>query len=265
MTSISAFLANGLRHALHVRQQPGRRARGMRLTLLDKASGQVLWQEDGGRRHGRLPRAATRELAMLRDRLDGHTWPGDPPGRSAWAALAAGALAGLGIAADVPRQRGLPPCPEPAWLQDHGRDLAGRPVWLVPSAGRAWLRLRQAAAADGLAFAVVSSWRSVLRQAELLRGKMAAGRSLAELLEVNALPGYSEHHLGTTIDLHAGRGPLLEEAFESTPAFAWLDAHAGRFGFRLSYPRGNPHGIAYEPWHWRWHAPAAAPEERPRS
>ncbi|MHB8392777.1 MAG: D-alanyl-D-alanine carboxypeptidase family protein, partial [Acidobacteriaceae bacterium] len=26
--------------------------------------------------------------------------------------------------------------------------------------------------------------------------------------------------------------------------------HAGHFGFRLSYPRNNRHGIAYEPWHW---------------
>jgi D-alanyl-D-alanine carboxypeptidase len=26
--------------------------------------------------------------------------------------------------------------------------------------------------------------------------------------------------------------------------------HADRFGFRLSYPYGNPHGMAYEPWHW---------------
>jgi D-alanyl-D-alanine carboxypeptidase len=29
--------------------------------------------------------------------------------------------------------------------------------------------------------------------------------------------------------------------------------HAGDHGFRMSYPRGNPHGISYEPWHWRWH------------
>ena len=29
-------------------------------------------------------------------------------------------------------------------------------------------------------------------------------------------------------------------------------ARAGDFGFALSYPRGNRHGIAYEPWHWCW-------------
>ncbi|MET0229666.1 MAG: D-alanyl-D-alanine carboxypeptidase family protein, partial [Rhodanobacteraceae bacterium] len=38
-----------------------------------------------------------------------------------------------------------------------------------------------------------------------------------------------------------------------SPAFRWLMRHAKRFGFRLSYPRSNRHGIAYEPWHWCWH------------
>ena len=46
----------------------------------------------------------------------------------------------------------------------------------------------------------------------------------------------------------------VEEEFERSPAFAWLKRHASRFGFRLSYPRRNRHGMAYEPWHWCWHA-----------
>ncbi|HZX89661.1 MAG TPA: D-alanyl-D-alanine carboxypeptidase family protein, partial [Rudaea sp.] len=25
------------------------------------------------------------------------------------------------------------------------------------------------------------------------------------------------------------------------------------YNFHLSFPRGNAHGIAYEPWHWCWH------------
>ena len=33
---------------------------------------------------------------------------------------------------------------------------------------------------------------------------------------------------------------------------AWLRTNAPRFGFHLSYPRNNPHGIGYEPWHWCW-------------
>jgi D-alanyl-D-alanine carboxypeptidase len=44
--------------------------------------------------------------------------------------------------------------------------------------------------------------------------------------------------------------PDLEEDFEETPAFRWLSANAGRFGFVLSFPRDNPHDYVYEPWHW---------------
>ena len=50
--------------------------------------------------------------------------------------------------------------------------------------------------------------------------------------------------------------PPAEESFETTPAFAWLSQHAARHGFSLSYPRGNPHGIVYEPWHWRFRSRA---------
>ena len=42
----------------------------------------------------------------------------------------------------------------------------------------------------------------------------------------------------------------LEEVFEDSEAFDWLLGNAGDYGFRLSYPRDNAYGIAYEPWHW---------------
>ncbi len=52
--------------------------------------------------------------------------------------------------------------------------------------------------------------------------------------------------------------PPAEESFEATPAFAWLQAKAPAHGFHMSYPRDNPHGIIYEPWHWCYAPPAAA-------
>lgn len=263
MTSLPEVLANGLRCALHVRAGgAGGRGPARRLALLDKATGRTLWRCGGRPGRQRLARGPARELAMLRDRLRGRPWPCDPCGRSAWSGEAARALAGLGIGAGVPVERGLALCPEPPWLAAFGRDLAGRVLWLAPAAGRAWQRMRHAAVAEGIALLPVSGWRSLLRQAALVRAKVAAGRTLAQVLAVNALPGYSEHHLGTTLDLHAGDGPVLEEAFEETAAFAWLQRHAAGFGFHLSYPRGNRHGIAYEPWHWRWHDPfSAAPTQ----
>jgi len=44
--------------------------------------------------------------------------------------------------------------------------------------------------------------------------------------------------------------PPLEEEFEKSVAFQWLSVNAKDFGFRLSYPKENRFGIAYEPWHW---------------
>jgi len=74
--------------------------------------------------------------------------------------------------------------------------------------------------------------------------------SLADILKVSAYPGYSEHHTGRAVDIGSPDCAHLTEAFEATREFSWLAEHAAGFGFVLSYPRDNPHGIAFEPWHW---------------
>jgi D-alanyl-D-alanine carboxypeptidase len=76
------------------------------------------------------------------------------------------------------------------------------------------------------------------------------GRPLDDILTHIAIPGFSEHHSGRAVDIHEDGHTVLEEEFEKTQAFAWLRENAARFGFRLSYPRGNDQGIIYEPWHW---------------
>ena len=75
-----------------------------------------------------------------------------------------------------------------------------------------------------------------------------------------ARPGYSEHHTGLAIDLGEEASPACDVAtkFEETRAFQWLQAHAGQFGYEMSYPRGNETGINYEPWHWRFVGTPAA-------
>ncbi|MBT8145423.1 MAG: D-alanyl-D-alanine carboxypeptidase family protein, partial [Gammaproteobacteria bacterium] len=61
---------------------------------------------------------------------------------------------------------------------------------------------------------------------------------------------FSEHHTGRALDLNTDGCAVLQEEFENTSAFQWLMAEAQSFGFILSYPRDNPWGIVYEPWHW---------------
>ena len=55
---------------------------------------------------------------------------------------------------------------------------------------------------------------------------------------------------GRALDIGTPDEPPAEESFERTTAFAWLRDNAGAYGFVMSYPRDNPHGIVYEPWHW---------------
>jgi len=63
--------------------------------------------------------------------------------------------------------------------------------------------------------------------------------------------GYSEHQLGTTLDLAdtTTNGPYL--SFQDTEAYQWLLKNAYRYGFTLSYPDDNEFYV-FEPWHWRF-------------
>jgi D-alanyl-D-alanine carboxypeptidase len=97
---------------------------------------------------------------------------------------------------------------------------------------------------------IVSGYRDFEYQASLIRKKLNAGQALGDILAVNAAPGFSEHHTGRAIDIASpGSRPLTEE-FEASEAFAWLEQNAAIYGFSMSYPRDNPQGFIYEPWHW---------------
>ena len=137
-------------------------------------------------------------------------------------------------------------------LVEIGRNPDGRLLELVPPAAAAWRRLRDEAASDGMELIAVSAFRSVARQTEIIRRKLDDGKPIAEILRYIAAPGFSEHHTGRAIDIGCPGFIDLEENFETTPAFAWLQRQAGRWGFSLSYPRGSETGIGYEPWHWLW-------------
>jgi D-alanyl-D-alanine carboxypeptidase len=91
-----------------------------------------------------------------------------------------------------------------------------------------------AAAADGVTLSVTSSYRSYEFQERLVAENPGQG-------DLIALPGHSEHQLGTTVDLSGGD--------------AWLAANAARFGFAVSFPAGrSPTFTCYssEPWHYRY-------------
>ena len=159
----------------------------------------------------------------------------------------------LGIDSDAYAERtDLPLVAEPAWLAFAGFDRFRRPLWLRVEAAHAWSSLRDAAMRDGIVLESISGYRSHDYQLGIFERKLTRGQVVDDILTVNAAPGYSEHHSGFALDIGAPGEPPAEESFEGTPAFDWLARHAGRHGFAMSYPRDNPHGIVYEPWHWRF-------------
>lgn len=160
----------------------------------------------------------------------------------------------LGVPRDYGTLRKLRMQREPARLVAIGTDIHGRTQWLQPRAARALARMREAAAADRVELQIVSAFRSIEYQLGIIQRKRARGLSIDEILRVSAAPGYSEHHSGRCVDFTTAGFAPLEEAFECSAAFRWLRQNAMHYGFTLSYPSENLHGIAYEPWHWCWRA-----------
>jgi LAS superfamily LD-carboxypeptidase LdcB len=60
----------------------------------------------------------------------------------------------------------------------------------------------------------------------------------SECTPPTARPGRSMHERGLAVDLTSGGEPITSR---DDPAFRWLDANAGRWGFK---------NLPSEPWHW---------------
>ena len=156
----------------------------------------------------------------------------------------------LGIPENYGRADAKPVYEEAAELVDVGPNLVGRMQRLEPKTAVRWAAMVDAAAGEGIQLLIVSGYRSFEYQAGLIRNKIESGQSVSDILRVNAAPGFSEHHTGLAVDIASpGSRPLTEE-FEGSAAFRWLTANAAGFGFSMTYPRDNPWGFVYEPWHW---------------
>jgi D-alanyl-D-alanine carboxypeptidase len=159
-------------------------------------------------------------------------------------------IAEFGLSSKTVSERGLVAFEEAELLEvaEVGND--GREHLLTPVAAKNWRLMKQAALSDGESIFIVSGYRSVSRQAKIIRAKLKAGQSIDDIFEVFAPPGFSEHHSGQAVDLSTPGIVERDIRFESTTAFQWLRRNAERFGYRLSYPPGNARGYKYEPWHW---------------
>ena len=129
----------------------------------------------------------------------------------------------------------------------------GKVYRLIAPAAQAWRAMQQQAAADGVGIYLVSAYRSLAYQAELIRAKQQAGIPPQDFFTSLAPPGCSEHHTGRAVDINTPGCDEVTGVFGETGAFVWLQANADRFGFVMSFPLNNPWGFICEPWHWCWH------------
>lgn len=104
---------------------------------------------------------------------------------------------------------------------------------------------------------VQSAYRSYEKQKTLFNNKVeyykreGKNQDEAEKLAQTIVqkPEMSEHNLGLAADFNT-----VENDFEDTDAFKWLQKHAVEYGFILRYPKDKQDitGITYESWHWRY-------------
>lgn len=102
---------------------------------------------------------------------------------------------------------------------------------------------------DGVNLGVVSAFRSFGEQGALKASYTVQYGSGANAFSADQ--GYSEHQLGTTVDFSSNEVGGGLNNFDTTTAYTWLVDNAYKYGFVLSYPKGNAYYI-YEPWHWRF-------------
>lgn len=120
-----------------------------------------------------------------------------------------------------------------------------------------------AAKSEGHNMRITSAYRSYQDQQNVYEGwvqyEMGFGKSRAQAESdantYSALPGFSEHQLGTTADISSLDCIGIETVCAANERFwVWLKDHAHEYGFVMSYPPGKDEftGYIHEPWHYRF-------------
>ena len=110
--------------------------------------------------------------------------------------------------------------------------------------------MMRAASSSQISLLVLSAYRSFGTQATLKTNyKITYGTTAAN--KFSADQGYSEHQLGSTADFSTDTIGENLAGFDKTKSFEWMTQNAYKYGFTMSYSKGNKY-FQYEPWHWRF-------------
>jgi D-alanyl-D-alanine carboxypeptidase len=127
---------------------------------------------------------------------------------------------------------------------------------LRPEAASALSAMFAAANGDRISLKIISAYRSYAAQVQIF-AKRVAQFGLQQARKYAAVPGHSEHQLGTVVDLGSLTGfSWSNPKFPTSPTALWIETNAYKFGFVRSYPAGSAK-IALscygaEAWHWRY-------------
>lgn len=118
-------------------------------------------------------------------------------------------------------------------------------------------KMYAAAEKDGIKLTPCSGYRSYElqernynRKIEFFEGQgFSTEEAKVKAATIIMPPGSSEHNLGYAMDIIC-----VEEWFEGTEEFKWLQENAADYGFIMRYPKDKQDitKVIYEPWHWRY-------------
>lgn len=129
------------------------------------------------------------------------------------------------------------------------QDLIGEGKFAVrKQTYEAFNKMAEAAKQDGISLGILSGFRPYSRQ-EYLFNRSVQTRGQEHADKYVARPGASQHQLGLAADINS-----VEDSFVNTKEYAWLKENACKYGFSLSFPKGQEEktGYAFEPWHYRY-------------
>jgi LAS superfamily LD-carboxypeptidase LdcB len=139
---------------------------------------------------------------------------------------------------------------------------------LQQRAAQPWLEMKTEAEKDGVKLGITAAYRSADDQKAIFVARLAqAGipivfigsgaydAQLNQLLSTTAIPGYSRHHSGYTIDISCENEP--NRSFQYTVCFDWLNANnyekTKKHGWIPSYPENaEEQGPEPESWEYVW-------------
>lgn len=131
-------------------------------------------------------------------------------------------------------------------------------IYMQREAYEAYLRMRSAAAEEGIDLVIVSATRNFDSQMAIWNRKWQrlSGTDsvrVREIMRYSSMPGTSRHHWGTDVDFISVETAYWKKGY-GLRVYKWLCENAVRYGFYQPYTADPKRtGYAEERWHWSYY------------